>query len=235
MNSTNFTPALGRPEMTGAYDLAIRLLTREKTWRAALLEQLAPCSDDVILDVGCGTGTFALLIKEAVPSARVVGLDPDPEVLKIAAAKAGAAGIEIEWRQAFAHDADQYGDLFTKAVSSLVFHQVPMEEKRRGIAAMIGAVRSGGEVHVADYARQRSTLMRALFGLVQRLDGYENTERNARGALEATLAYLEPDSARPRRVVCTPTGEISLFRLEVAPALKKGLAPPVTGGSRVAL
>jgi len=218
MNSTNFTPALGRPEMTGAYDLAIRLLTREKTWRAALLEQLAPCSDDVILDVGCGTGTFALLIKEAVPSARVVGLDPDPEVLKIAAAKAGAAGIEIEWRQAFAHDADQYGDLFTKAVSSLVFHQVPMEEKRRGIAAMIGAVRSGGEVHVADYARQRSTLMRALFGLVQRLDGYENTEPNARGALEAILADFEPDSARPRGVVCTPTGEISLFRLKVAPA-----------------
>lgn len=232
MNSTNFTPALGRPEMTGAYDLAIRLLTREKTWRAALLEQLAPCSDDVILDVGCGTGTFALLIKEAVPSARVVGLDPDPEVLKIAAAKAGAAGIEIEWRQAFAHDADRYGVLFTKAVSSLVFHQVPMEEKRRGIAAMIGAVRSGGEVHVADYARQRSRLMRALFGLVQRLDGFENTEPNARGAMEAILADLEPGSGHPRRVFRTPTGEISLFRLEVAPALKNRLAPPVTGGSR---
>lgn len=235
MNSTNFTPALGRPEMTGAYDLAIRLLTREKTWRTALLEQLAPGSDDVILDVGCGTGTIALLIKEAVPSARVVGLDPDPAVLEIAAAKAGAAGIEIEWRQAFAHEADRYGGPYTKAVSSLVFHQVPMEEKRRGIEAMIRAVRSGGEVHIADYARQRSALMRTLFGLVQRLDGFENTEPNARGAIEAILADFEPDSGLPRRVVRTPTGEISLFRLKAEPELKSRLAPPATGGSREAL
>ncbi|WP_431470162.1 class I SAM-dependent methyltransferase [Sphingosinithalassobacter sp. LHW66-3] len=234
MDPTNFTPALGRPKLTGAYDLAIRLLTREMTWRSALLDQLAPSGDDVILDVGCGTGTFALLIKEAVPNARVVGLDPDPAVLEIAAGKASAAGIEIDWRQAFAHEADRYGDPFTKIVSSLVFHQVPMEEKRRGIAAMVGAVRSGGEVHIADYARQRSRLMRALFGLVQRLDGFENTEPNARGAMEAILADLEPDSGRPRRVVRTPTGEISLFRLKVAPALQKRLAPPVTGGSREA-
>ncbi|MBU2033699.1 MAG: methyltransferase domain-containing protein, partial [Alphaproteobacteria bacterium] len=81
MHPTNFTPALGWPQLTGAYDLAIRLLTREKTWRSALLDQLAPSGDDVILDVGCGTGTFALLVKEAVPNARVVGLDPDPAVL----------------------------------------------------------------------------------------------------------------------------------------------------------
>lgn len=94
----DFTPALGRPGMTGAYDLAIRLLTRERRWRSALLEQLAPNDRDAILDVGCGTGTFALLVKQAAPGARVVGLDPDPAVLEIAAAKACAAGVAIEWR-----------------------------------------------------------------------------------------------------------------------------------------
>src|SRR3546814_6917167 len=66
-----------------------------------------------------------------------------------------------------------------------------MEEKRRGIEAMARTVVPGGEVHVADYARQRSRLMRTLFGLVQRLDGAENTEPNARGAIEAILARSE--------------------------------------------
>lgn len=89
-------------------------------------------------------------------------------------------------------------------------------------------------IALAGYARQRSRLMRALFGLVQRLDGFENTEPNARGAMEAILADLEPDSGCPRRVFRTPTGEISLFRLKVGPALQKRLAPPVTGGSREA-
>ncbi len=232
MNQMNFTPALGRSEMTGAYDLAIRLLTRERRWRSALLEQLAPSGGDAILDVGCGTGTFALLVKAAAPGARVVGLDPDPAVLKIAAAKARDAAVEIEWRQGFAREADHSGGPFTKAVSSLVFHQVPMEEKRLGIEAMARAVAPGGEVHIADYARQRSPLMRTLFGLVQRLDGVENTEPNARGAIEAILANLDTDSGRPCRIVRTPTGEISLFRLQVAPALADRLAPPVTGGSR---
>lgn len=233
-NQRDFTPALGRPGLTGAYDLAIRLLTRERRWRSALLEQLAPGADDAILDVGCGTGTFALLIKKAAPDARVVGLDPDPAVLEIAAAKARAAGVEIEWRQGFARDADRSSGPFTKVVSSLVFHQVPMEEKRRGIEAMAKAVVPGGEVHIADYARQRSQLMRTLFGLVQRLDGIENTEPNARGAIEAILANLDPDGGRPNRIVRTPTGEISLFRLVLSPALPDSLAPPATRGSREA-
>src|SRR3546814_554817 len=148
MNQMDFTPALGRPEMTGAYDLAIRMLTRERRWRLALLEKLAPREGDAILDGGCGTGTFALLVKKASPGARVGGLDPDPAVLEIAAAKARGAGVKIEWRRGFARDADRSGDPFTKVVSSLVFHQVPMEEKRRGIEAMARTVRS--EEHTSE-------------------------------------------------------------------------------------
>ncbi|PZU14980.1 MAG: SAM-dependent methyltransferase [Citromicrobium sp.] len=232
MSQGDFTPALGRTELTGVYDLAIRLLTRERRWRSALLEQLAPDGRDKILDVGCGTGTFALLVKRAAPGAHVVGLDPDPAALKIASAKARAAGVEIEWRQGFAHEADGLDCSFTKAVSSLVFHQVPMEEKKRGIAAMARAVIPLGEVHIADYARQHSRLMRTLFRIVQHLDGFQNTEPNASGAIEAILADLDPDSGSSSGTIRTLTGEISLFRLQVTPALQNSLAPPATGGSR---
>src|SRR3546814_5099744 len=94
-----FTPALGRAGLAGAYDLAIRLLTRERLWRTALLEQLAPRNGETILDVGCGTGSFALLMKDRAPGARIIGLDPDPDVLHRAEAKARKADVEIEWRQ----------------------------------------------------------------------------------------------------------------------------------------
>ncbi len=218
-----FTPALGRPGLTGAYDLAIRVLTRERTWRSALLSQLAPANGEAILDVGCGTGTFALLVKRAAPGARVVGLDPDPAVLEIAAAKARRAGVEIEWRRGFAEDATGSGAEFDKTVSSLVFHQVPLEGKRRGIEAMARAVRPGGEVHIADYARQRSWAMRQLFRIVQRLDGEENTGANASGAIEQILARLDARAGAATGSVRTATGEISLFRLQVTPEVSNRL------------
>lgn len=214
MPDNSFTPALGRAEFTGLYDRVIRLLTRERIWRSALLAQVAPRAGETILDVGCGTGTFAVMAKQAAPGATVIGLDPDPRVLAIAADKAKAAGIEIEWRQGFARDAAAFGGELVKAVSSLVFHQVPLAGKREGIAAMFAAVRPRGEVHIADYARQPSWLMRALFRLtVQNVDGTVDTQPNADGALEAILADLAgPGAGRPTRVVPTPTGAISLFR-----------------------
>lgn len=212
MAQQEFTPALGRPELAGSYDRAIRIWTRESVWRAALLKQLAPKSGESIVDVGCGTGTFAIMLKRSAPGATVVGLDPDPAILEIAAAKAAHAGVEIEWRKGFARDAAQIPSAFDKAVSSLVLHQVPSAEKRAGIAAMLMSVRPGGEVHIADYARQDGWFMRRLFGIIQRLDGYENTQLNADGAIERLLGEAAAGSGEALRVVRTPTGAISLFR-----------------------
>ena len=215
MNDVPFTPALGRTSMTGAYDLAIRLLTRERRWRGALLRQVAPSPGETILDVGCGTGTFAMMLKRAAPEARIIGMDPDPQVLAIAADKAERAGLKIEWQRGFARDAAAFAGTLDKTVSSLVFHQVPIAGKREGIAAMFTAVRPGGEIHLADYARQQSWLMRTLFGLtVQRVDGLADTQPNADGALEAIFAAMSrSEEIAQTLVVPTPTGAISLFRL----------------------
>lgn len=213
MPDKGFTPALGSAGLTRSYDHVIRLLTREQTWRGALLRQVGLGASETVVDVGCGTGTFAILMKRAVPTARVIGIDPDPVVLRIAAEKAERAGLSIEWRQGFADDAAAFAGGVDKAVSSLVFHQVPMDGKREGVAGMFAAVRSGGEVHIADYARQPTRLMRALFRLtVQLIDGETDTQPNADGALETILAKFDGSAAVPIAVIPTLTGAISLFR-----------------------
>lgn len=211
-NDTAFTPAAGRPEWTPFYDFAIALLTRERRWRAALLRQSAPAPGDRILDVGCGTGTFAVMLKRAEPRAQVVGLDPDADVLARARAKAAKADAEVVFRQGFARDADGEGLGFSKVVSSLVFHQVPMEEKRAGLVSMWRALVPGGTLHVADYGLQRTPLMRAAFRQVQRLDGFDNTEPNARGVLPELMREAGFVSIEETQVINTLTGSISLYR-----------------------
>lgn len=213
MTSPAFTPAAGRFTPTRFYDRGVALLTREEVWRRELVKLVAPRNDERILDVGCGTGSLAILIKRAAPSAHVAGIDPDPQALSIAKRKAEAAGVEIEWHSGFARDADSLG-AFDKVVSSLVFHQVPVEEKRSGLAAMFAAARPGGMVCIADYARQSSWIMRQAFRFIQLIDGRLNTEPNARGFLETELGQILGRNVEAAYAIDTPTSTISIFSEE---------------------
>lgn len=210
----SFTPALGRTELTGLYDAAIRTFTRERRWRGRMMTMITLRAGERLLDVGCGTGTLAVALKRSCPDAIIVGLDPDPAVLEIAAAKAEKAGAHVEWRLGFAHDAAAVaGDSrFDVVVSSLLFHQVPMEEKRAGLAAMCRALKPGGRLVLADYGAQRTWPMRALFrATVQRLDGRENTQPNADGVLDVLLPQAGFEGVTEAHVIPTATGFISLF------------------------
>lgn len=55
-----------------------------------------------VLDLGCGTGVLALLL--AARGHAVVGIDPDPEMHRVARGKPGAQSVD--WRLGFADSAD---------------------------------------------------------------------------------------------------------------------------------
>ncbi|WP_249276581.1 class I SAM-dependent methyltransferase [Sphingomonas baiyangensis] len=204
----NYTPPLGTGD-TQDYDRAIRIWTRERRWRSALLQATAPVAGETIIDFGCGTGTFAVMLKTAQPDVRVIGIDPDEEALTIARAKAEQAGVDVEWRRGFA--SDLAGDSADAAVSSLVFHQMPVVEKARAFAALLQVLRPRGRLLVADYGRQRG-LMRLLFrATIQRLDGVADTQPNADGILPDLISEAGFVDVREIDRVHTVTGTIMLL------------------------
>lgn len=91
----DFVPALGKSGSLDRYDAAIALMTREKRWRSDLLRFAEPRPGERIVDIGCGTGTFAIALKQAARESIVLAVDPDPAVLEIARAKAEVADAEI--------------------------------------------------------------------------------------------------------------------------------------------
>jgi ubiquinone/menaquinone biosynthesis C-methylase UbiE len=207
-----YVPALGDRRLTPFYDTTISLMTCERTWRRAFIRQIDPTPRDVILDVGCGTGTLAVELKRACPGASVYGIDPDPEVLSRAELKARDAGVLVHFAKGFAQETAGAGIRPNKIVSSLVLHQVPPAGKRSAILSAYAALRSGGELHIADYGEQKSPLMRFAFRQVQALDGYANTQPNADGILPALLTEAGFAGVETTRVIPTPTGAISLYR-----------------------
>ncbi len=208
-----YVPALGNHALTPFYDVAIALLTRERVWRQALLAQVAPKSGDTVLDIGCGTGSFAVLLKKAAPGATVIGLDPDREILERARMKARAASVDVDFQHGYGNDAAAVAKHagVTKVVSSLVFHQVPVAGKKAALASIFEGLPAGGELHIADYGLQRTFAMRTLFRQVQRLDGFENTEPNAKGMLPHFIADAGFSDVRETKIIPTLTGSISLY------------------------
>jgi ubiquinone/menaquinone biosynthesis C-methylase UbiE len=203
-----FTPPLGTGD-TEDYDRAIRRWTRELRWRGAMLDLLAPRPGEAIVDVGCGTGSFAILLKKQHPQILVAGIDPDAQALGIARAKASREGVDIDWRQGFADALPaESADAVT---SSLVFHQVPLAGKRSTMVAMHRALKPGGRLVLADYGRQAG-LMRLLFRLtVQRLDGIEDTQPNADGVLPGLIAEAGFADVEERDRIHTVTGTIAIL------------------------
>lgn len=210
----SFTPALGTHRLTLVYDFVVAMLTRESVWRRRLVRQVGPILGDRIVDVGCGTGSLAILLKQQSIDADVIGIDPDPAVIGRARKKAVKAGTQVKWLRGFLTK-NLVNAIYpaTKVVSSLVLHQTPLEEKQQILDSAFELLEPGGELHIADYGLQRSQIMRFLFRqTVQRLDGVEDTQPNADGILSSLISRAGFIEVTENEVIRTVTGSISIYQ-----------------------
>lgn len=187
-HDTDFVPALGYHWLTRFYDPLIALALRERALKQQLVDQTGLRPGHAVLDFGCGTGTLALLLKEACPEARVVGLDADPVVLALARDKIERAGVAIELRQGFLSAETFPPATFDRIVSTLVLHHLTHDEKLATLTVLRGLLRPGGELHVADFGAPRSAYARLVSHVFRHFDGEQRTADNLGGCLDAVVA-----------------------------------------------
>ena len=154
-----FVPALGFRALTPLYDRFIALTLKEATLKRRLVEQARIEPEMRVLDLGCGTGTLALLVKQMHPDAHVIGLDVDPEVLAIARRKADQAGIAIEWIHARAEDANIPAGTLDRVLSTLMLHHLAPDEKQHALEAARRWLKPKGELHVRSFGAPQDTMM----------------------------------------------------------------------------
>jgi ubiquinone/menaquinone biosynthesis C-methylase UbiE len=212
MADGRFLPALRFAALTRFYDPTIRLTTREQTFKRLLIEQAAVGERDRVLDLGCGTGTLAIMAKHASPGAGIWGLDADPEMLERGVRKASQAGLEIRFDQGLSNQLPYPDATFDRVLSTLFFHHLRPEDKRLTIAEVARVLKPGGELHVADWGLPSGPLMRLLSLQIRFGDGDEPTRENLTGRLPGVFAaggltdVVETDRLR------TPFGTLALHR-----------------------
>jgi ubiquinone/menaquinone biosynthesis C-methylase UbiE len=136
MESTRtYLPAAGHDWLLPLYDPFVKLFGGDAL-RRALLKQAALRPSQRVLDVGCGTGTLATMIKRLHPDVEVVGLDPDSKALARARRKVARAALSIQFDQGFADELPYPEASFDRALSSFMFHHLPPDEKGRMLRAV---------------------------------------------------------------------------------------------------
>ena len=207
-----YVPALGFRWLTPVYDLAIRATTRERLFKAALLEQAGVQPGHRVLDLACGTGTLAIRLKQRCPKAEVTALDGDPDVLAIASRKAAAAGADVRFHLGLSFGLPYADGTFDRVLSSLFFHHLSWNDKVRTAREAHRVLRPGGELHVADWGSAKGRASRAAFLLVQLLDGFENTRDNVEGRLPEVFERAGFVRVAQSRAFATPLGTMALYR-----------------------
>jgi ubiquinone/menaquinone biosynthesis C-methylase UbiE len=119
-----YIPALRYHWLTSLYDPLLQIAMRDTTLKRRLIQQAATKPNQRILDLGCGTATLSLLLKEMCPNGEIIGLDADANVLAIARAKITHQNEDIELVQAMSFDTPFTDTIFDHVFSSLFFHHL---------------------------------------------------------------------------------------------------------------
>jgi len=209
---TEFIPALRYRTLTRLYDGVVRVTMHDERFKRALVEQAELRAGHTVLDLGCGTATLTVLAKHACPVARVVGVDPDRDVLDLARAHIARAGVDVELLRATAEDAPLADSSVDRILSSLMLHHLDAAARRRTLRRAHAMLRPGGEIHIADWGRARGRAARAAFVVVQLLDGFTTTTENVRDGLVPALEESGFDAVRETQTFATMLGTVSLYR-----------------------
>ncbi len=139
------------------YDLSVEFLfggTADIMRRMGIrpvVEGIAGVSRPRVLDLACGTGRFLAQLHEAVPRARLYGLDLSPHYIRHA--RRALERVDVGWLTENAEAVPLDTGSMDCVTSVFLFHELPRDVRRRVMAEALRVVRPGGRFVIVDSAQ----------------------------------------------------------------------------------
>jgi ubiquinone/menaquinone biosynthesis C-methylase UbiE len=152
------------------YDTGIKILTLGKVNESYNRLALYVNPGDIVLDIGCGTGSLA--IKAAKKGGKVKGIDVNPEMLQIAREKVNEMDADVDMDVTFEEmgvaeldsEPSQYYDI---VLSSLCFSELTPDEIQYALKEIHRILKPGGLVVIADEVVPESVIKNVVFSVVR--------------------------------------------------------------------
>jgi ubiquinone/menaquinone biosynthesis C-methylase UbiE len=138
------------------YDVLVWLLThgRPRAFRTKTVDLARLEPGDSVLDVGCGTGSLAIVVKRKVGGqGQVSGIDASPEMIARATAKAANAAIDVSFKMAVAEALPFADATFDAVLSTLMLHHLPRKVRQECLSEIQRVLKPGGRLLVVDFAK----------------------------------------------------------------------------------
>lgn len=135
-----------------SYDAITQYVTppNENWVRQAVIDAVQVTQPRRIIDLGCGTGSTTLMLKQAFPEAEVIGLDLSPYMLVRASHKAENLGLDVSWRHGNAEQTGFPEHSFDLVTASLLFHETPPAVSQIILHESFRLLVPGGQVLILD-------------------------------------------------------------------------------------
>ncbi len=196
--------------LTPMYDLIMRVFTRDYVFKLELVRQAHLKNGGNVLDIGCGTGTLTIIAKKACPEARVVGIDGDPRILRIAKSKMAEARLNISLEHGMASTLPHVGDSFDRILASMVLHHLTRDDRMRVLREALRVLKPGGELHVAELCKAQNVAMKVASFLPRR---FEDTSDFLKGLLPQMLHEAGFSNVEETTEFATLFGSVCLYRM----------------------
>ncbi len=164
MKEDQFIPAFSYDFLTPFYDFFVNLLFGYKE-RAKIVKLLNLKEGELLLDVGCGTGTLLVVAKKLHPTNKMTGIDIDDRILKYAQKKINKENLDIKIIKASAAKLPFDNSSFDVVVSTFTFHHLPTAVKKQSLKEIKRVLRRGGRFLLIDFGRAEGFWMNFLYAL----------------------------------------------------------------------